>query len=298
MSSDRESFVMVQLTPSDGHQLDIEKNIMFHHAQLAQSVHSVLSNGSGSKEGSCHNQSDGWSEVSCPLSHRSSNSLINVMRKASFDLEGSTEGTSQMGGGCGWHHIGSSSNGPILSSNSTTKEVELMMDAMESMQSMASMVPMAAHNPSLATFAAPPLDRALDRHDANTIGSVGSRVPFSWAEITKIQPKFHNEMDNFSKPKVFDQTPKIATRHQPKGSPKKRGGGPVTATTSKVVESTQSSYQKEDIPMPSIPETDPFANKSELGRRVRKKDGKRGSKLKYPNGKKGGNRNRRKKNSK
>lgn len=145
---------------------------------------------------------------------------------------------------------------------------------------------MAAHNNSLSQFPDP-------QHDANTIGSVGSRVPFSWAEITKIQPKFHNELDNFSKPKVFDQshqTLKIATRHQPKGNAKKQ-------TKSNVSKVNNIVDKQEDILMPSIPETDPFANKSDLGRRVRKA-GKRGSRLKYPNGKKGGNRNRRKKNSK
>merc|ERR550525_1245635 len=146
---------------------------------------------------------------------------------------------------------------------------------------MESMASMAAHNNSLSHFP-DPADR---QNDANTIGSVGSRVPFSWAEITKIQPKFHNELDNFSKPKVFDQshqTLKIATRHQPKGS-----GHGKKQTKSNVSKVNNIVDKQEDILMPSIPETDPFANKSDLGRRVRKA-GKRGSRLKYPNGKKGG----------
>ena len=197
-------------------------------------------------------------------------------------MEGSAEGTAHLSS-CGWHHIACNgsrsvenrsitSNGPIFSSNSTTKEVERCMAAM-----------------SGSNHSIPP-DPPQHCNDANTIGSVGSRVPFSWAEITKIQPKFHNESatdTDHQKPKVFDQTPKIATRHlqQSRAPTAKRG----TSYKAKVAE--------EDIPMPSIPESDPFANRNDLGRRVRK-SGKKGSRLKYANGKKGGNRNRRKRNTK
>merc|ERR1719334_335798 len=142
-------------------------------------------------------------------------------------------------------------------------------------------------------------------NDANTIGSVGSRVPFSWAEITKIQPKFHNDRSTDSdhqKPKVFDQTPKIELRHlkkqRPNIEPNNNGNGNKSnASNSKRNSNQRTNIQRDDILMPSIPEADPSANKSDLGRRVRKA-GKRGSRLKYPNGKKGGNKNRRKKHCK
>jgi len=264
--SDKDSFVLVQLT----------------QVQLTQSI---VSN--GSTEGSVHGQSmDGWSEISCPMSHRSTNSMINASSKAPLVVEGSAEGTANINV-LGWHHVNSSgsmencsmtSNGPIFSSNSTTKEVEQLMATV-----------------SNSPLPDPPQQQQqMDQNnDNNTVSSVGSRVPFSWAEITKIQPKFHNEAAgdiDHQKPKVFEQTPKIATRHLPKhrapASGPKRGN-----------KASRSRAEEEDIPMPSIPESDPFANKNDLGRRVRR-SGKRGSRLKYPNGKRGGNRNRRKKNQK
>jgi len=273
--SDKDSFVLVQVN----HQNAGSGSIMFHHAHLAQSV---LSNGSGSQEGSCHNHSvDGWSEISCPLSHRSM-----LSKQASCDLEGSTEGTT------GWHHIrcngsGSienqsiTSNGsrPIFSSNSTTKEVDQCITNAEANASSTSMPP----------------DPPQHHNDSNTIGSVGSRVPFSWAEITKIQPKFHNECAaediDHQRPKVFERTPRIETRHLPQTRSSNN------SANSKPAHKAKAQTPETEIPMPSIPESDPLANKSDLGRRVRK-TGKRGSRLKYPNGRRGGHRNRRKKNSK
>lgn len=217
-------------------------------------------------------------------------------------MEGSTEGTVS-----GWHHIscdgsGSvenrsiTSNGPIFSSNSTTKEVDPEQCMAHASYPNDNNVNSNAVNSNAAHYSMPPV--SPPNGDANTIGSVGSRVPFSWAEITKIQPKFHNEgvPDNdHQKPKVFDQTPKIATRH-----PSKNGMGKATTNpNSKRNQPTQrSKMERDEIPMPSIPEQDPCANKSDLGRRVRKAHGKRGSRLKYINGKKGGNKNRRKKHTK
>eukprot|EP01084_Bolivina_argentea_P022856 42512_1 len=76
-----------------------------------------------------------------------------------------------------------------------------------------------------------------------SIGSVGSRVPFSWAEITKIQPQFHNQTN---KPKVFDKTPKIQTRY-----PEKKNK-PIKNNTKGIKPII---YNKNsDDTMPSIPE--------------------------------------------
>lgn len=76
-----DSFVLIQVNNqnADNHNMqDIERQILYHQTQLTQSV---LSNGSISIEGSVHGKSvDGWSEISCPMSHRSSASLINVSK--------------------------------------------------------------------------------------------------------------------------------------------------------------------------------------------------------------------------
>jgi len=134
----------------------------------------------------------------------------------------------------------------------------------------------------------------INNVNPNSIGSVGSRVPFSWAEITKIQPQFHNENNKeVHKPKVFECTPKILTRHRAK----KKINNQENNNKPKIINNDSNSTETDNSnPMPAIPESDPFATKtkSEFGRRVRK-SGKRGSRLKYPNGRKGSKKNWRKK---
>ena len=134
------------------------------------------------------------------------------------------------------------------------------------------------------------------RQELHSIGSVGSRVPFSWAEITKIQPQFHN--DAVQKPKVFESTPKIKTRYRLKEVKKNNDNSNAASVKPPVVESNASNLNYNDHNnelMPVIPESDPCATKGDLGRRVRK-SGKRGSRLKYPNGRRGTKKNWRKKN--
>eukprot|EP01084_Bolivina_argentea_P028323 52664_1 len=124
-----------------------------------------------------------------------------------------------------------------------------------------------------------------------SLGSVGSRVPFSWAEITKIQPQFHTDKHNEThKPKVFDQTPTIRTRQRYIKKNK------INDTDEKMQEPKNHDDKNEDH-LPVIPEANPYATKSDLGKKIRK-SGKRGSRLKFPNGRRGSRRNWRKRNQK
>jgi len=272
-----------------------------------------------SHAGSVRSSVDGWSEISCPGSAKSTNSHTRRSSNEAFSVFSGTylqnpinaarsvTGTSDKGyyvvnsnGGCA-----SQENGPVFSSNSTTftNEKELQQRGRANGNG----------NPLHAAAAHP------QPNNNASIGSVGSRVPFSWAEITKIQPRFHHEADDDAKshgckPKVFDAPTKIATRHSqaainapqrksPSPSPgaSNASSSPKPTTASKRVRAARERAEaEEEIPMPSISETDPYATKGDLGRRMRR-GGKRGSRLKYPNGKRGGKANknvRRKKNQK
>ena len=141
----------------------------------------------------------------------------------------------------------------------------------------------------------PPIPGPPNNVEKNSIGSVGSRVPFSWAEVTKIQPQFHNDPTT-EKPKVFDQTPKIRTRYRlskVKSDEIKMSASSSPRPPPNQVDNTR--INNEEYPMAAIPESDPYATKADLGRRVRR-SGKRGSRLKYPNNRRGSKKNWRKKN--
>mmetsp|Transcript_58059 Transcript_58059/g.92224 ORF Transcript_58059/g.92224 Transcript_58059/m.92224 type:complete len:273 (+) Transcript_58059:163-981(+) len=108
-----------------------------------------------------------------------------------------------------------------------------------------------------------------------SVGSVGSRVPFSWAEIAKIQPQFQDDSAT--------QHTKIQTRYRRTAALAASNVAPrniaLAPTETRLCEEVEEH-------MPAIPESDPFATKGDLGRRIRRA-GKKGSRLKYPNGKKG-----------
>jgi len=274
--------------------------------QATDSFVFISVNGAGSVRSSI----DGWSEISCPGSAKSTNShtrrssaeTFNVfsgtyLHNASAAAHGSVTGTSDKG----FCLIsGTSDNGAVFSSNSTTFTNDERKNTARNVRTNAQC----------------------------SVGSVGSRVPFSWAEITKIQPRFHHEADDDAKsykPKVFDAPTKIATRHShsvavaaPAAHRKSPSPSPSTSNLSGSPNPTAANKRhkardrdrdrtaavrdaEEEIPMPSISETDPYATKGDVGRRNMRKSGKRGSRLKYPNGKRGGKANknvRRKKNQK
>eukprot|EP01084_Bolivina_argentea_P077192 139935_1 len=203
---------------------------------------------------------DGWSEISAP-SNKSLPTKATTATSAAFSLFNTNYlRTSADAGYC---IVPTAISHDLFLSNSTTNDHE---------------------EPQL------PVTSNMNIRN-HSIGSVGSRVPFSWAEITKIQPFFHNDQ-GAHKPKVFEQTPKIKTRYTSDTAtlPKQK------AQPKAVSINESSDYYDNHEMMPSIPESDPFATKSDLGRRVRRA-GKRGSRLKYPNGKKG-KKNGRKKSSK
>lgn len=259
--SDNDSFVL------------IEQHAISNNAQL---THSILSNKSRT------DSIDQWSEVSVP-SVKSMNSIPKraiANKQSAFSVftgtylqsqppmipglnnNNNNNGTSS---DKGYYLINSTSqeNAAIFSSNSTTND-----DNTGNINQ-------------------------INNVNPNSIGSVGSRVPFSWAEITKIQPQFHNENDKeAAKPKVFDSTPKILTRHRAKNNVNNNDNNNNNKLHGKII-NDNSTGTDDSNPMPAIPESDPFATKTKSVR-VRR-SGKRGSRLKYPNGRRGSKKNWRKK---
>ena len=94
-----------------------------------------------------------------------------------------------------------------------------------------------------------------------SIASTGSRVPFSYAEITKIKPGFHND----EKPKVFDRkTKRIKTKQNVKNVKKNAANSKKKAI--------EKNANDNELKMPSISET--------FEPRKARRSRKRGSRLK------------------
>lgn len=323
---DTEEFILIDVNDNNG---KVQQAVMFANAQL---THSIIKQSTQNLAGSTTHSVDGWSEITAPSVHsinstqkqgqgmmifiaifpllfpQQIDSIERVLLYISTILyiavkeSGSTfsifSGTflhnpapmipnQAEGSDKGYYLINPSASqenteGPMLSSYDVSTENEEGSNHNQ--------MPNMPLPSSLSSIPDPPNN--IERH---SIGSVGSRVPFSWAEVTKIQPAFHNDPDNG--PKVFNQTPKIRTRYRRKG--KDNGIKPNNSNSPRPpppsAQTDNTRINNEDYPMAAIPECDPYATKADLGRRVRR-SGKRGSRLKYPNGRRGGKKNWRKKN--
>jgi len=274
MDSSNEEFILINVNDNNG---KVQQQVMFDNAQL---THSIINQSNNTNiAGSVHSM-DGWSEITAP-SVRSINSSQRKAGKESggaFNIFGGTFLQNPAPLIPGLNHTSGSDKGYYLINPSASQE-----------------------NPEGPIFSSYDVSTNSNDHDHNnggippipsslppnniekhSIGSVGSRVPFSWAEVTKIQPQFHNDL-TAEKPKVFDSTPKIRTRYRTKAKANDENGSGAKSNTPKPPVTDNTGINNEEYPMAAIPESDPCATKADLGRRVRR-SGKRGSRLKYPNG--------------
>lgn len=279
MDSENEEFILIDVNDKNG---KVQQQVMFDNAQL---THSIINQSNNSNIAGSIHSIDGWSEITAPSVRSINSSQRKVVKESGgsvFGIFGGTFLQNTAGSDKGYYLINPSASqenpeGPIFSSyDVSTHSNEHNHDGdMPQIPSPRNDINNMSNN--------------IERH---SIGSVGSRVPFSWAEVTKIQPQFHND-PTAEKPKVFDQTPKIRTRYRAKAKDGSNGSKSNSPKPPVVDDNTR--INNEQYPMAAIPESDPYATKADLGRRVRR-SGKRGSRLKYPNGRRGTKKNWRKKN--
>jgi len=110
--------------------------------------------------------------------------------------------------------------------------------------------------------------------------NVTSNIPFSWAEITKIQPSYHKTV-SINKLDIQNALEKSNNSINKKGKNENSD------------DDENKNTECVDDKLPKISEEDCHATKEDFGRTA-KRAGKKGSRIKYPNGKKSSRRNNRK----
>jgi hypothetical protein len=118
-----------------------------------------------------------------------------------------------------------------------------------------------------------------------SLASSASQVPFSWAEVTKIQPLFHrNQCHQSEQCNVFEPKQPIKALNKIQSAPVSGHTQPQSFANN-AKKRSKHGVNADDQYLAYIPEADPFATKSDLGRHPRRVS-KRRSRLRYPSDKK------------